>query len=102
MGEVARGALFAVGDEADRLAFERNRARCRLAAGRLSFIRRVEHAKDHELCSACIFYTLAFRWLTIDTDANGGRHRFGLAAEPRRDDGAKTAGRATRRDARAA
>src|ERR1700733_4297427 len=98
VGEIARGALFAVGDEADRLALERSRARRRLAADRLSFIRRIEYAKNHGLCSACTFYTLAFRWLAVDAGADRRRHGFGLAAEPRRDDGAKTAGRAAGRD----
>src|SRR6202044_1004068 len=94
VGEIARRALFAVGDEADGLALERSSTWRRLTAGRLSFIRRIEHAKDHDRCSAGTFYTLTLRRLAVDAGADGGRHRFGLAAEPWRDDGAKAAGRA--------
>ena len=69
-----------------------------LPPAELSFICRIEHAKDHGLCSAYAFYTLAFRRLAIDAGADRRRHRFGLAAEPWRDDGAETAGRAAGRD----
>ncbi len=51
LGEIALGALLAVGDESDGLAPERGRSRRRPAPGSLHLVRRIKHAQDHGLNS---------------------------------------------------
>ena len=58
----------------------------------------MEHDLFRKPVSTFRDHALAFRRLAIDAGADRRRHRFGLAAEPRRDDGAETAGRAAGRD----
>src|SRR5262249_47395309 len=47
LGEVAFGAFLAIGDEADRLAFQRPWARRQLTSRSLRFVGRIQDSDDH-------------------------------------------------------
>src|SRR6266567_2517570 len=87
MGEEALRPLLAVGDEADRLAFQGGKPRRELTHRRDLFGRGIENTESHGVPQL-------FLWrFAIDTGADRQRDGMALVAEPWRDNGAEAARR---------